>query len=113
MKTHKTTGDLNVGVDAATRIENYLKEIEKKHPSRAALFRSVYYGKPSKAAAVKAKCLGCSCFQTEEIKHCPVVICELWRVRPYQDGPSCQTQASGKGFYGEKAAVPLKTAELS
>lgn len=38
----------------------------------------------SKANALKAKCLECSCNQREEIRSCTVVRCPLWEVRPYR-----------------------------
>ena len=47
------------GSDVRERITQRLAQITKHHPSRAALFRSVYYSKASKARAVKAKCLVC------------------------------------------------------
>lgn len=40
----------------------------------------------SRSAAVKLKCLDCSCFNTAEIKHCSVTDCALWAFRPYQGG---------------------------
>jgi hypothetical protein len=35
-------------------------------------------------AAVTLKCLDCSNWQTEEIRHCTVIDCPLYPVRPYQ-----------------------------
>jgi hypothetical protein len=84
--------------DAETRVADRLAEIIRHSPSRAALFRSVYCGRPSKAQAVKAKCLDCACWQTKEITECRSVTCPLWRVRPYQNAPRCQTQGRGKRF---------------
>lgn len=39
----------------------------------------------SKANAVKAKCLECTCNQREEIKRCNIFTCPLYEVRPYQN----------------------------
>lgn len=35
-------------------------------------------------AAIKLKCLDCSCGDTKDIKCCPVVSCSLWAFRPFQ-----------------------------
>ncbi len=46
-------------------------------------FKTAIDGK-SKSAAVKAKCLDCSCWQRTEIANCSVDICPLWLYRPYR-----------------------------
>ena len=84
--------------DAARRVAERMAQIASHSPSRAGLFRSVYYGRSSKALAVKAKCLDCCCWQVERIKDCSSVTCPLWRVRPYQDARSCKMQAPSKRF---------------
>ena len=38
----------------------------------------------SKTAAIKLKCLDCSCWQPPEIKHCTSPSCSLYPIRPYQ-----------------------------
>lgn len=38
----------------------------------------------SKAAAIKAKCLDCTCWQRMEITNCPVTACPLYPHRPYR-----------------------------
>lgn len=38
----------------------------------------------SLTAAIKLKCLDCSCWQPDEIRHCPCVECSLFPLRPYQ-----------------------------
>lgn len=38
----------------------------------------------SRAAAVKAKCLDCCCWQRTEISDCPVDTCALYPYRPYR-----------------------------
>jgi len=47
------------------------------------LFAQAKKGK-SKSAAIKAKCLDCSCFQKTEVTLCTVKTCSLWEYRPYQ-----------------------------
>ena len=37
----------------------------------------------SRAAAVKAKCLDCTCWNRAEVARCPVKTCSLWSYRPY------------------------------
>jgi hypothetical protein len=112
MRTPKSTRTPNSTVDPEDRLAKRLAEITAKSPARAALFRSVYYGTPSKALAVKAKCLDCCCWETVEIKNCQTVTCPLWRVRPYQEGPPCQTQARGKRFCEETSLRGVEIAEV-
>ena len=60
-----------------------LELIEKYSPARYSnTVKSLRKG--SLKAALKMKCLECSDFQTQEIKHCPVLQCPLHLVRPYQ-----------------------------
>jgi hypothetical protein len=47
------------------------------------VFERALNGK-SKAAAIKAKCLDCCCFNKEEIGGCRIKTCPLWSYRPYQ-----------------------------
>lgn len=35
-------------------------------------------------AAIKLKCLDCTCYQQEEIRNCPMLECSLYMLRPYQ-----------------------------
>jgi hypothetical protein len=109
MRTHTTP---LIPTDPETRIKERLAQIASRNPSRAALFQAVHYGNPSKALAVKAKCLDCCCWDTVEIKNCQAVTCPLWRVRPYQEGSPCQTQASGKRFRAGKPAGRLNAPEV-
>ncbi len=98
-------------VDAERRVAERMAQIASHSPSRAGLFQSVYYGRRSKALAVKAKCLDCSCWQVERIKDCSSVICPLWRVRPYQDGRSCKMRTRGRRFWRRTSAPRVNTAE--
>ena len=38
----------------------------------------------SKTERIKAKCVDCSGYQTEEVRNCNVKSCALWEIRPYQ-----------------------------
>ena len=38
----------------------------------------------SRAAAVKAKCLDCTCWNRTEVSHCSAEACPLWLYRPYR-----------------------------
>lgn len=46
-------------------------------------FLKAFSGK-SKASALKAKCIDCSCGEQKEITYCQVKSCPLWLYRPYQ-----------------------------
>ena len=81
--------------DRSARVAERLADITRHSPTRAGLFHKVYYQRPSKALAVKAKCLDCTCWQPLEIQKCQIVTCPLWRVRPYQKAPLWQTEARG------------------
>lgn len=54
-----------------TEQEGYKKTLEK-------------YSKGSLKAAIKLKCLDCSCNQREEVRDCRVSNCALFPFRPYQ-----------------------------
>lgn len=41
-------------------------------------------GTASPRAAIKAKCLDCSCYDRAEVTHCRVVSCPLRAYRPFQ-----------------------------
>ena len=66
-----------------TQQQERLDQIEKASPVYLAVTRKAYEGN-SKAAALKAKCLDCSCWQRVEITNCTVTTCPLWPYRPYQ-----------------------------
>ena len=101
------------GSDARERITQRLAHLTRYHPSRAALFRSVYYGKPSKSRALKAKCLDCCGWQAAEIRDCQSVTCPLWRVRPYQEGARASETARSKRFSELKSTARVETAEAA
>lgn len=48
------------------------------------------YNSTSKANAIKAKCLDCTCFQKIEITECATYTCPLWEHRPYKDSRRCE-----------------------
>lgn len=67
--------------------ENKLKEyLERVPASCQGIYKKAYGG--SKANAVKAKCLDCTCNQRDEVRNCTAVTCPLWIVRPYQGNVS-------------------------
>lgn len=96
MTPHDATRTSAEPANRRDRIAQRLADIARHSPSRVGLFRTVYHGRPSKALALKAKCLDCSGWQVAEIRDCPSVTCPLWRVRPYQSGPLCPTEARGE-----------------
>lgn len=63
--------------------ESYLKRMKKIVPTR---FHNVVEkaAKANKASLLKLKCLSCSDYQTNEIKHCTVIDCPLHSFRPYK-----------------------------
>ena len=60
-----------------------LEEILEHSPTYIGHFEKAYAGK-SRASAMKAHCLMCTCYQRVEVKHCPNTQCPLWEYRPYQ-----------------------------
>ena len=60
-----------------------LAEIQAHSPSYSGVFKKAFSAK-SKAAALKAKCLDCCCWQKLEITTCTTSSCPLWPYRPYQ-----------------------------
>jgi len=63
------------------RQKRALQRIPGKYRAPAA---NAYGNKPSKAIAVKAKCLDCCNWIAKEITLCTAETCPLWPVRPYQ-----------------------------
>jgi hypothetical protein len=59
------------------------KFIEALSESIRAVFIRAFAGN-SKAAALKAKCLDCCCYDKKEVKLCSVETCPLHKYRPYQ-----------------------------
>lgn len=66
------------------KIKERLEQIRGHSPKLYPLFLRVYAERRSKAAAIKAKCLDCCCYQRKEVALCTVVACPLWHFRPYQ-----------------------------
>jgi hypothetical protein len=60
--------------------EEYLDEIGRMYKG---IFKKAYTSK-SKAAAIHAHCLNCSCLSRTEVELCTVKTCPLWNHRPYQ-----------------------------
>ena|ERR1017187_4860033 len=67
-------------------VNQRLQTIERDHSRYYPLFYRVYAGQLGKVAAIKAKCLDCSCWQQGAITNCTVQTCPLWSIRPYQKG---------------------------
>lgn len=61
------------------------KFLEQVGESCYGIIRRAFEGTSSPRQAIKAKCLDCCCFNRDEVKHCPVVLCPLHTYRPYQD----------------------------
>ena len=59
----------------------YLKQIPPKY--QGSMYDVFTMGK-SLTKAVKMKCLDCTCFSVDDIKHCTVDICPLYDFRPYK-----------------------------
>lgn len=56
----------------------------------------------SKAAAVKAKCLDCCCWQRTEIADCLVDTCPLWPYRPYRNAEKLRITSKSGTLANEK-----------
>ena len=76
------------------RIKERLKQIANHSKKYYPLFFRVYAGNLGKAAAIKAKCLDCACWQRNEITHCTVITCPLWAHRPYQNDSESDDEPS-------------------
>jgi glucose-6-phosphate 1-dehydrogenase len=73
------------------------KKLESAHPKLKSdfvhipktyrrLFLDVHCGdKTSYTKQIRLKCLDCSCWDKNEITHCAVRQCGLWKSRPYQE----------------------------
>ena len=68
-----------------------LHQISKHSPTMFSTFLKAYSGK-SKAAALKALCLDCSCYQRREVSLCSALACPLWLYRPFQSDSQPPTQ---------------------
>jgi hypothetical protein len=76
------------------KIASRIEEIPKK-------YRKIYkkaVETNSKAAAVKALCLECVCWQKNEIINCPCLACPLYGVRPFTES---RQAAKNDGFCGQ------------
>lgn len=49
----------------------------------------------SMKAAIKLKCLDCTCFQPTEIRECAIKECSLWAFRPYKNKVQTEVTESG------------------
>jgi sulfur transfer protein SufE len=68
-----------------TKVLKRLSEIKSKTERYAQLFEVIYKSESIRgSAAIRAKCLDCCAWQSNEIRHCESVTCPLWRLRPFQ-----------------------------
>lgn len=64
-------------------LQNYLdRSVPEKH--KIATERALL-GQLPRSGAIKVKCLQCTNYDRDEVKHCTVFSCALHAVRPYQD----------------------------
>jgi hypothetical protein len=59
-----------------------IKKMTREKNLRKNIFEKSF-NRVSRANAIKAKCLDCCCFVTQEITNCTVETCPLWSYRPY------------------------------
>jgi hypothetical protein len=84
----------DIGALRRQKIASRIEEIPKK-------YRKIYkkaVESNSKAAAVKALCLECVCWQKNEIINCPCLACPLYGVRPFTES---RQPAKNDGFCGQ------------
>lgn len=64
--------------------------LERVPSSARGILQKTFEGSASPRAAIKANCLTCASFDREEIRSCRVLLCPLWRYRPFQEssGPA-------------------------
>ena len=65
------------------KVDEYVEQIPV---SARSICDKAFSGESSALNAIRAKCLDCSCWQRDEITHCRVLRCPLWKWRPYQPG---------------------------
>jgi hypothetical protein len=68
-------------------------ELSRTPISARGIVARAFAGKASPRQAIKARCLQCSNYQRDEIKHCTVEGCALWTYRPYQDDAAEEQEA--------------------
>lgn len=61
-----------------------MQQVKRNAPKRMGIISKVFDGTASLRTAIKAKCLDCSNFTTEEISQCRAYKCPLWMYRPYR-----------------------------
>ena len=74
---------------------NQADEIKKFRASMPERYRKSYDKalKGSLRAGINSKCLDCTNWQKEEIKHCQVLACPLFNVRPYNPAKKARKSA--------------------
>jgi hypothetical protein len=61
-----------------------LDQVDYFAPSKGKLFKRVFFGRASLLERVKAHCILCMGYVSDEIPLCPSPECPFWDVRPYQ-----------------------------
>lgn len=64
------------------QIRNYFLGIPDRYKK---IYVRASMGKSTRSDAIKAKCLDCSAWNKEEIRHCKVYTCPLHKFRPYKE----------------------------
>ena len=97
--------------------EKVAKRAETVSPKYRIGYLRAAAGKVSPREAIKAKCLDCCCWQREEVAHCTVVCCPLWRYRPFQPSrkqPHLAAEPSeGDGYAPEPVSGGLQGGDRS
>ena len=73
--------------------KEYRKNIPNLHHGA---YKKVYdkaMNSKSKAAAIKAKCLDCMGWLSNEVKNCPITYCPLYPHRPYKTAHRIKSDA--------------------
>jgi hypothetical protein len=71
-------------ISDAQKRANRLAAIVADVPSKVRLFERVFRGEASPRAAIKAQCLECLAFNSDEIRNCTAPACPLYAYRPFQ-----------------------------
>lgn len=69
------------------------------------LITRAFNGCASPRQAIKAKCLDCCCYDRSEVADCRVVLCPLWRYRPFQESRRKGSKTARGNEISEKCGV--------
>jgi hypothetical protein len=73
----------NSAILIASKRQRILGRVRTHCPGEIRQFESAYKDK-SRKDVIAAKCLDCTGYEQEEVRHCPCSECPLWGLRPYQ-----------------------------